>query len=53
MEKKTHQKLETLMCLKSHLSLYVVVVIAGTCCDVLNMLRGGSHVKMVVVESRW
>ena len=40
------------MCLESHLLSSVVVVISGAHCDVLNMLRGGGCVKMVVVELR-
>ena len=52
-KKKTHQELETHQCLESHSVSLVVVVIEGARCDALNMLRGGGHVKMVVVESRW
>ena len=48
-KKKTHQELETHQCLESHSLLSVVVVIEGAHCDALNMLRGGGHVKMVVV----
>ena len=51
-KKKTHQELETHQRLESHSLSSVVVAIEGACCDALNMLRGGGHVKMMVVELR-
>ena len=51
-KKKTHQELETHQCLESHSLSSVVVAIEGTCCDALDMLRGGGCVKMMVVELR-